>query len=136
MVPSFRSGLFGDVPPLPLSVVVWIGAVAWVAGWGLRAVGRRWTSIAATGSLIVTGAALVVGVRLSEIAHGRQAAVVRAPERLRNGPSLGADLAEEVMLGETVRTPTSRGTWTFVRLGDGREGWLPTEGLVSLEVHD
>jgi hypothetical protein len=136
MVPSFRSGMFGDVPPLPLSVVVWIGAVAWVAGWGLRPIGRRWSSIAATASLVLTGAALVVGVRLSEIAHGRQAAVVRSPERLRNGPSLGADLAEEVMLGETVRTPTSRGTWTFVRLGDGREGWLPTEGLVSLEVHD
>ena len=136
MVPSFRSGVFGDVPPLPLSIVVWVGAIAWAAGWGLRPIRRRWTSIAATGSLIVAGATLVIGVRLSEIAHGQQAAVVRAPERLRNGPSLGADLAEEVMLGETVRTPTARGTWTFVRLADGREGWLPTEDLVSLEVRD
>ncbi len=135
-VPSFRSGFLGDVPPLPLSVVVWLGAAAWAAAWGLRPLRRRRTSIVATGSLIVAGAALVIGVRLSEIAHGRQAAVVRVPERLRNGPSLGADLAEEVMLGETVRTPTARGTWTFVRLADGREGWLPTEGLVSLEVRD
>lgn len=136
MVPSFRSGFFGDVPPLPLGVVAWIGVVAWVAMWGLQPVGRRWSSVAATCSLIVAGGALVTGVRLSEIAHGRQAAVVRAPERLRNEPSLGADLAEEVMLGETVRTPTARGTWTFVRLADGREGWLPTESLVSLEVRD
>lgn len=136
LVPSFRGDFLGDVPPVPLGLVVWIGAIAWFAAWALQPVRRRWSTAGTAAALAVASLALVSGVRLSEIAHGRQAAVVRAPERLRNGPSLGADLAEEVMLGETVRIPTARGTWSFVRLADGREGWLPTESLVSLEVRD
>ncbi len=136
LIPAFRDGVFGDVPPIPVTLVAWIGLVAWLAAWTLQPVGRRWATALAAGGFVVATVALVSGIRLGEIARGRQTAVVRAPERLRSAPSLGGDLAEEVMLGETVRTPTARATWTFVRLPDGREGWLPSERLVSLELRN
>ena len=136
LIPGFHNGFLGDVPPVSVSLVAWIGLVAWLAAWGLQPIGRRWaTAVAGTGFVVAT-ASFVGGLRLSEIAHGRQTAVVRSAERLRSTPSLGSDLAEEVMLGETVRTPTARTTWTFVRLRDGREGWLPSERLVPLELRD
>ena len=114
----------------------WLGSVvAWLAAWGLQLIGRRWaTALAGTGFIVAT-ASLVGGIRLSEIAHGRQTAAVRSADRLRSAPSLGSDLAEEVMLGEHRRTPTARTTWTFVGR-DGREGWLPSERLVPLELRD
>jgi hypothetical protein len=136
VMPSFNEGWFGDVPPIPVSAVAWLGAFAWLLVWSLQPIGRRWAGLTAVAALVVAAGSLVVGLRLNETARGQQTAVVRAPERLRSGPSLGADLAEEVMLGETVRTPTARATWTLVRLSDGREGWLPTEALVSLELRD
>lgn len=136
LLPGFHSGFFGDVPPVPLSLVAWIGLVAWLAAWGLQPIGRRWaTGVAGTG-FVVAIASFVGGFRLSEIERGRQTAVVRTADRLRSSPSLGSDLAEEVMLGETVRTPVARTTWTFVRLRDGREGWLPSERLAPLELRN
>ncbi len=135
-VPSFRRGFFGDVPPVPLAFAVWLGAFAWLLVWILQPLRRRWSRVGATGAFVVAAVAMVVGIRLNEIGRGRQTAVVTTADRLRSGPSLGAELAEEVMLGETVQTPTARTTWTFVRLRDGREGWLPTERLVSLELRD
>ncbi|MGQ0642168.1 MAG: hypothetical protein ACT4P6_15580 [Gemmatimonadaceae bacterium] len=136
VLPSFRSGLIGDVPPIPVSFIAWLGVFAWFMVCTLQPIGRHWSRVAAGSALVVAAAALVVGMRLNEIARGEQTAVVIVPERLRSAPALGADLAEEVMLGETVRTPTARTTWTLVRLNDGREGWLPTERLVSLELRD
>lgn len=132
-IPSFEHGVFGDVPPLPLSLMAWIGAALWFVTWSMQPIRRRWASFAAGTAFVASIAALLYGMRLHEIATGRRAAVVIASERLRNTPSLGADLGEGVLVGETVRTPTARTTWTFVRLKDGREGWLPTDRLVSLE---
>ncbi|HJU73463.1 MAG TPA: hypothetical protein VJ717_06940 [Gemmatimonadaceae bacterium] len=136
LIPSFRRGLFGEVPPIPLAFVAWLGLGAWLIAWGFQPVRRRWARYTSRTALVFSSAMLVSGIRLSEVAHGRQTAVVQQSERLRSSPSLGADLAEEVMLGETVRTPTARDTWTLVRLADGRQGWLPTERLVSLELRD
>jgi hypothetical protein len=136
LIPGFHNGFFGDVPPVPLSLVAWIGLVAWLTAWGLQPIDRRWASVVAGSAFVVATASFVGGLRLSDIAHGRQTAVVRTADRLRSSPSLGSDLAEEVMLGETVRTPTARTTWTFVRLRDGREGWLPSERLAPLELRD
>jgi hypothetical protein len=89
--------------------------------------------LAAIATFMVSMAALLGGIRLHEITSGKRSAVVTAAERLRSTPSLGADLGEGVLVGETVRTPTARTTWTFVKFKDGREGWLPTDRLVSLE---
>jgi hypothetical protein len=135
-MPSFQRGFFGDVPPIPLSLVVWIGASAWLVVWILQPLRRRWARNGAIAAFAVAAVAMVAGLRLNEIFRGRQTAVVTSAERLRSGPSLGAELAEAVMVGETVRTPTARTTWTLVRLRDGREGWLPTERLVSLELRN
>jgi hypothetical protein len=115
-----------------VNTLAWLGLGIWVAAWGLYATPRRWAGRGAGATVALAALTLVAGVRLNEIATGKQTAVVHAAERLRSAPSLGAEAAEVVMPGETVRTPTARTTWTFVKLPDGREGWLPTESLVSL----
>ncbi|MGQ0538344.1 MAG: SH3 domain-containing protein [Gemmatimonadaceae bacterium] len=135
-IPAFRDGWRGDVPPVSLTAVAWLGAVAWLALWtagplgGPRAVAGRWLA----GSLAAL--TLLIGLHLSEVSHGRRVAVIKNAERLRGAPALGAEPAQEVMPGEVVRVASARGPWSHVRLPDGRAGWLPAEGIVSLERHE
>jgi uncharacterized protein YgiM (DUF1202 family) len=49
---------------------------------------------------------------------------------------LGGDLGPTAIIGEVVRVTGRQGAWSRVQLDDGREGWVETARLVSLDPRD
>ncbi|MFN8667593.1 MAG: BatD family protein [Gemmatimonadaceae bacterium] len=136
--PGFESGLFGDVPPIPVDAAAALGALLWIGGWiglavALRGARREWRGHA----FVALGAGAIFGVltiALAESLAGRHRFVVTQSSRLRAAPALGAEESSEVMTGETATETTAQGVWTRVRFADGRSGWLETSRLASLDV--
>jgi hypothetical protein len=130
----------GYVVPLPTSWVFDVAAILWCIGWGLSAVGRyrgtesdRWSLV----TLSVTAAILAIaGFALSDRTSGRQLAVVRRSVALSTDPALGGDLGPTVIIGEVVRVRGRQGAWSRVVLDDGREGWVDSARLISLDPRD
>lgn len=134
--PSFRDGLVGDVPPVPVNAAASLGLLLWCAGWALAAwpaaLARR-SRLAVTclaGAVVTATGTLWLAERL----RGERQVVVVAPERLRDAPAVSARPGANVMAAETGTLLASQGVWSRVRFSDQREGWIDGRRLQSLEV--
>ncbi len=134
--PSFRDGLLGDIPAVPLSGLSAFGLLLWIVGWLALASASRQPWLARQAPRLLVGAAataLIVLVAHERIA-GRNQVVVAESDRLREAPAVGAETGALVMAGETAEVRASEGVWQRVRFSDGREGWLERRGLESLAI--
>ncbi|MBC7894183.1 MAG: hypothetical protein H7066_02160, partial [Cytophagaceae bacterium] len=133
--PSFRDGLEGDIPPIPVNGAAALGALLWIAGWVLamrRGAGGGW-SLART----CVVAAMLVGlgsVWLADRLRGDRQVVVVAPDALRDAPAMSARRGAALVVGETGRVRATQGAWSRVQFADAREGWIDARRLESLEV--
>jgi uncharacterized protein YgiM (DUF1202 family) len=48
-------------------------------------------------------------------------------------PVLGSDRGANALVGEVVRVKAVRGAWTLISLDDGRDGWMASSNLISLD---
>jgi hypothetical protein len=131
--PTFRDGWLGDVAPAPVNLLAVVGGALWLAGWGMGWRGRRvtrsaWVTLSA--ALLLALAAVAQAERLT----GTRAVVVREGDVLRDAPAVAARATANVVAGETAHVAHAQGTWSRIRLADGREGWAEARSLVSLEV--
>jgi hypothetical protein len=55
---------------------------------------------------------------------------------LSTDPQLGGERGPTAIIGEVVRVGGRQGAWTRVILDDGRDGWLETSTLLSLDSRD
>ena len=130
----------GWVPPVPASWVFDIAALFWWYGWGWAAL-QRLKRRSVRGGL-VTAMALVAtvlavsGFALSERLAGHNLAVMRRTTSLSTDPQIGGDRGATAIVGEVVRATGRQGAWTHVRLDDGREGWIESAALISLDARD
>lgn len=136
--PGFSSGMFGDVPPIPIGAGAILGALLWCGGWGVLAYSvraklhaLRRPSVVAIVSALVVG---VAAVAIDEETSGKRQVVVTAPDALRSSPALAADRAGEVLAGESARANGVQGIWTRIKMSDGRSGWIETRRVASLDV--
>lgn len=136
--PNFRGGVFGDVPPVPLSAVALAGIVLWVAGWWLVARGGRGVVRLRAGVSVILAALVlaVAGLSLSDTLHGRGAAIVTSAGRLHASPALTSEPGAEVLAGELAHVSGRQTAWTRLRLRDGRTGWIESRRLAFLEIRD
>ena len=130
----------GFVPAIPASWVFNLAAVLWCLAWGTAAV-RAWRgkTMAGRDTAIMAGAAAVVaigGALLSERLSGRQLAVVRHTASLSSDPDLGGERGATAIIGEVVRVSGRQGAWSRVVLDDGRDGWVESSQLMSLDARD
>lgn len=133
--PSFRDGLEGDIPPIPVNGAAALGALLWIAGWGLavRRVPARGWSLART--CVVASVLVGLGtVWLSERLRGERQVVVVSPDALRDAPAMAARRGASLTVGETGRVRATQGAWSRVEFADAREGWIDARRLESLEV--
>lgn len=134
--PSFRDGLLGDIPPVPLGALSISGLLLWVVGWTLIALERRRPGSSRVGSKLLGAAAVVALLVLvgAERLSGRRQVVVLGTDRLRDAPAVGAETGAAVVAGETAQLVATQGVWQRVRFGDGRVGWMERRVLESLEL--
>jgi hypothetical protein len=134
--PGFRDGLLGEIPPVPVTALGWLGMISWLAGWALLVRPARRRLAVAT---VVFGALALVAATGARQRHaGEDRVVVVLPERLRTVPALGVDVGpasgSSTGAGETAARLSEEGAWTRLRFADGREGWLETRRLESLAI--
>lgn len=130
----------GYVWPLPASWVFDLAAGLWLLAWGVAtyhsARGRRIrlgdTAVLAT----VAGAIAIGGFVLTDRLSGRHYAVLRHTTSLSSDPQLGGERGATAIIGEVVRVDGRQGAWTRVVLDDGRDGWLESSVLLSLDARD
>ncbi|MBL8961014.1 MAG: BatD family protein [Gemmatimonadetes bacterium] len=127
LTPSFRDGVLGDVPPVPVTMLAVVALGIWAVGWWRPAAARgRWLATA-----IVIGG---VSVAVHEQHVGRRQVVVAADEALRDLPAVSGAPGARVTVGETARLLAQQGNWSRIRLRDGREGWIDATQTEGLEV--
>lgn len=125
---------------VPASGTFGLGALlVWIAaGAGMLRLRRRLT---AERTRFVVAAALSAGLALVLVAFAASAGlgvpridVVRSVTTMREQPSESAATVTTLPPGAVVE-PTSGGTasWTRVRTGDGREGFVPTSALAPVD---
>lgn len=132
-------GSAGFVPPTPLSVVGGLGILLWLVGWTIaaRRATRGLTVSGPTSALIIAGAmTLIATFGLESQLAGRRVAVVRETTQLRGEPMLGSERRASALIGEVVRIKGVRGAWTLIGLDDGRDGWIDSSTLISLDQRD
>jgi hypothetical protein len=130
----------GYVFPIPAPWVFEVAAALWILCWGVaawRAYQERPVQRAETAILASIAVAIVIsGFVLSERLAGRHLAVVRHTASLSTDPQLGGERGPTAIIGEVVRVGGRQGAWTRVILDDGRDGWLETSTLLSLDSRD
>jgi tetratricopeptide (TPR) repeat protein len=130
----------GFVPPVPVEWVFAAGAFVWFATWGWaalrarRGVVVRRTRLASLG--VAAGIVVVCGFALAERLAGRHLDVLRYTASLTSDPEIGGERGPTAIIGEVVREIGRQGAWTRVRLDDGRDGWVETAALISLDTRD
>ena len=128
------------VPALPASWLFDAAALFWCIAWGTASVGavrRQRIGARQIASLAVPAAAMAIGAfALTDRVSGRHLAVVRHTEALRSDPQLGADRGAIAIVGEIVRVSGREAAWSRVTLDDGRDGWVQSADLVSIDVRD
>jgi hypothetical protein len=67
---------------------------------------------------------------------GKHLAVMRHTASLSTDPQLGGERGATGIIGEVVRVTGRQGAWSRVRLDDGRDGWIESAALVSLDTRD
>lgn len=135
--PGFRSGLFGDVPPIPVDAAASLGVLLWLLGWGALAWPGRDVTARRMAPRYAIGVAALVGVLtigLSEVIEGRHRVIVVDGTALLTAPALGAERSSEVLSGEGAVETVAQGVWSRVRFSDGRSGWLESRRLASLDL--
>lgn len=130
----------GYVPPLPASWVFDLAAVLWLIAWG-NAAYRASRGRSLGGRTLVTlgvaaGVIAVGGFALAERLSGKHLAVLRETASLSSDPGLGGERGATGIIGEVVRVSGRQGAWSRVVLDDGRDGWIETSTLVSLDTRD
>lgn len=129
----------GFVPPIPLTFVAGVGLLLWMGGWGFagyRVRSGRHVSAPVTAAIILAGITLVATFGLEEQLTGKRVAVVRMTAQLRAEPVLGADRGANALVGEVIRIKGVRGAWSLVALDDGRDGWVDSSLLISVDQRD
>jgi tetratricopeptide (TPR) repeat protein len=128
----------GFVPPVPINVVGTFALVLWIGGWGVAAFitrrGRR-VSPPLTAAIIAGGIAVLGTFAIEEQLSGKRAGVVRTSIQLLEEPVLGSDRGANALVGEVVRVKAVRGAWTLITLDDGRDGWMASSNLISLDAN-
>ena len=130
----------GYVPPMPASWVFDLAALLWVGAWGVGAYraakgrddGRREIALLA----VVAGMMAIGGFVISERLAGRHIAVVRQTSALRADPDLAGDTDATAIVGEVVRVSGRQGAWSRIVLDDGRDGWVETDTVLSLDERE
>jgi hypothetical protein len=128
----------GFVPAFPISWLFDFAALIWLGAWGVAAYraahripfGGRSMNVAISSAVLVAVAAFGLADRLS----GRRLGVMRDTASLRADPELGGERGATAIIGEVVRVTGRHGAWSRVVLDDGREGWLESAMLVSLDA--
>jgi hypothetical protein len=140
LVHSLPWNASGWVPPIPASLVFDVAALLWCIVWGAtayRLVRRRSVRRGALASAAAVSVLLIVaGFALSDRLAGRNLAVMRHTASLNTDPQIGGDRGATAIVGEVVRATGRQGAWTRVRLDDGREGWIESTALISLDARD
>jgi len=130
----------GYVAPLPASWVFGFAALLWVIAWTSAAyrAARRGSRPGADVAAVAVVAALIAvgGFALNDRLAGRHLAVVRHTESLSHDPELGGERGATAIIGEVVRVTGRQGAWSRVLLDDGRDGWLESAALISLDTRD
>lgn len=130
----------GYVPSLSPSWVFGLAALLWCAAWGsatYRAVRGQPSLMRETAVLaVVAGAMAIGGFALSERLSGRHLAVLRQTIPLRADPEVEGEVGATAIIGEVVRVDGRQGAWTRVVLDDGRDGWLSSDALLSLDQRE
>ena len=67
---------------------------------------------------------------------GKRVAVVRATTQLHAEPMLDSQRGASGLVGEVVRIKGVHGAWTLIGLDDGRDGWIDSSSLISLDQQD
>jgi hypothetical protein len=130
----------GYVLPIPVSGVFDIAALLWILAWGAAAYrvargGRLRGRELATLSTIAVAVA-VLGFALDDRLSGRHVAVLRQTASLSSDPELSGERGATAIIGEVVRVTGRQGAWSRVVLDDGRDGWLESSALISLDARD
>jgi hypothetical protein len=130
----------GYVPPMPASWVFDLAALLWLGAWGVAAyrasTGRNDDGREIALVAIVAGMVAIGGFVISERLAGRHIAVVRQTAALRAEPDLASDTDATAITGEVVRVAGRQGAWSRVVLDDGRDGWLSTDSVLSLDERE
>jgi hypothetical protein len=130
----------GYVPPVPASWVFGLAALLWCVAWGntaLRTVRRRPAGNRGVVALAVLATVISIsGFALNDRFAGRHLAVVRHTESLSQDPELGGERGATAIIGEVVRVTGRQGAWSRVVLDDGRDGWVESAALISLDARD
>jgi hypothetical protein len=129
----------GYVPAFPVSWVFDLAALVWCGAWGVAAYrAAHQTPIASRSMNVAVSAAVLVAILafgLADRLSGRHLGVMRDTASLRSDPELGGERGATAIIGEVVRVTGRRGAWSRVVLDDGREGWLESAMLVSLDAN-
>jgi hypothetical protein len=130
----------GYVPPLPAAWVFELAALLWLAAWGGTAYRSARRPSARNGDLAALAAVAALisisGFALGDRLGGRHLAVVRHTESLSHDPELGGERGATAIIGEVVRVTGRQGAWSRVVLDDGRDGWVESAALISLDARD
>jgi len=111
-----------------------VAAWSWAAARARRGIVVRRTRLAT----LTVGAAIVAltGFALAERAAGHHLVVLRRTASLSSDPEIGGERGPTAIVGEVVREIGRQGAWTRVRLDDGRDGWVESAALISLDTRD
>jgi hypothetical protein len=135
----------GFVAPIPASWLFDAAALLWCLAWGAaayrsrrnadwsptRGLGRDVTALALVAALIA-----VSGFAISDHLSGHRLAVMRHTAALSIDPELGGERGATAIIGEVVRVTGRQGAWSRVVLDDGRDGWIDSGELMSLDQRD
>lgn len=133
--PPLSSALFASLGENTLAVALLVSSVLWsILLLGLtRAQGEalRIGLGIATGFFVLSGLVSGFGLwaKLDFGAEGRRAIVRLDRAPVREGPDPNARLAGELNEGESVRVLARDGAFAHVRLGQGREGYVPHSAI-------
>ena len=130
----------GYVLPLPASWIFDVAALLWCVAWGTGAArayrGRSVRRADVATLAVLAGLTALGGFALNDRLSGRHLAVIRHTESLNQGPELGGERGATAIVGEVVRVTGRQGAWTRVVLDDGRDGWVESAALLSLDARD
>ncbi len=101
-----------------------------------RHAAKRRAEARSTGFAVGAAVLIIAAFALSDRLAGRNVAVVRQTVSLSNDPALGAERGATAIVGEVVRVAGRQGAWSHVVLDDGRDGWLESASLISLDKRD
>jgi len=140
LVHALPSSAAGYVPPIAASWLFELSAAIWLAACGFaafRVVRRRELAVPALGWSGVAAAVLIVaGFTLNGRLSGRGLGVIRRTESVSTLPAFGGSAGPTAIIGEVVHVRGVQGGWSRVVLDDGRDGWIATSDLLSLDARE